>query len=856
MSWPPGELLPGRSLVPSSTAPTALIPEVTPLSGSELESARRAGEPAPAETAPSSEPPKRADALRDALGPLPPRLGNYELVAELGRGGMGVVYKAYRPELRSYFAVKVMRGATDGDPEAARRFQREAQVSARLRHPGIVPVHDVGVEGGRHYLAMEYVEGVGLDRVVEDPSRAGLARPSGRRLGAKRRGLRARDAARIGKEVAEAIDYAHRHGVVHRDLKPGNVLIDRDGRARVVDFGLAKLLHGSAADGMTRTTEAGTAIGTLAYMPPEQASGEAGGIDARTDVYSLGAMLYELVTGRLPFVAPTPLELLGKILTQEPFRPRDANPELAADLETIVLRAMEKTKSARYQDAAELAADLGRFLDGDAILAARTGLLSTAVRGLRRHPSMSAAVLVSAGVIFLLTGEIVRARMSREDAERRAVEGANAGAEAALDEARRCVGELASARAAVERPLVHPQPGALRRARVHLEELDGRARRALVTAANLSQRALGVRPGDARAGKTYLETLLVHAQAEAALERFDGAAAYLRLLDRFDARRLLAGEAAEVARRVEGWGTLSLSTEPAGAEASIQGFLADSMTWTERRALGATPTARAGFRMGSYVVTLAKQGFATTRVPVRMARNDDRAIPLELCPATAVPDGMVYVPGGACRLGNAAAGEVVREVDGFLLDRRETSCGEYKVFLDAQPAQVRGVRAPLWEGPPGARIDWSVRGELPEAVRVLPVHGLSWEDADAYASWAGKRLPAGVEWEKAARGADGRAFPWGESFEEGRASCAGSPGPEPSGLYPVDALEAGASPYGCLHMAGNVAEYVDDRPSAGVRVLRGGSLQEPAAGLHASAVATRAPDSKALWAGVRCAKDP
>ncbi|MBI3271113.1 MAG: protein kinase [Planctomycetes bacterium] len=374
-----------------------------------------------------------------AAGPPPAPLpvdrpfGKYHLIEELGRGGMGVVYKAWRADLRAHYALKVLLAGYDASPDTHERFRREAQASARLHHPGIVSVHDIGIEEGKAYYAMEYVQGESLYALLEDPGRAGLpAPPPARRTAtgigggrARRRGLAVRDAARIASEVAEAIEHAHRQGVIHRDLKPGNVLIDRDGRARVLDFGLAKLLEREQERDPQRVrdrvalsgvrTQTGVVMGTLVYMPPEQASGAVHQIDERTDVYALGAMLYEMVTGAPPFQADSDVELLGRVLSVDPLRPRARNPDVPPDLETIIQKAMAKEQDRRYRRAGELAADLHRFLVEEPILARPPSVTYRLSKWVVRRRGLVAAVLVLAAAGGVAGGAAWRVRRAEEE---------------------------------------------------------------------------------------------------------------------------------------------------------------------------------------------------------------------------------------------------------------------------------------------------------------------------------------------------------------------------------------------------------------------------------------------------------
>ena len=299
----------------------------------------------------------RANKPADAL----PQLGDFRIIREIGRGGMGVVYEAEQISLRRRVALKVLRFGAAGDPEAMQRFEQEARTVAHLHHTNIVPIFAVGCEQGVHYYAMQYIEGRSLAAVAQ--ASVSSQQP-----------LESLDVARWGFEAAEALAHAHLRGVIHRDVKPSNLLLDADGRIWLTDFGLARRL-----DEVTLTVT-GALLGTPRYMSPEQATAVQHPVDHRTDIYSLGATLYELATGQPVFDGETPHVLLSQIVNTEPVAPRRVRAELPRDLETIILKCLAKETSRRYASAAEMADDLRSLAQGRAIRARRPSLAERVAR--------------------------------------------------------------------------------------------------------------------------------------------------------------------------------------------------------------------------------------------------------------------------------------------------------------------------------------------------------------------------------------------------------------------------------------------------------------------------------------------
>ena len=338
-----------------------------------------------------------------SAGHLPPPIktfGDYEIIDEIARGGMGVVYKARQVSLNRLVAVKMILSGQLASDDDVRRFRAEAEAAANLRHPNIVAIYEVDEFEGQHYFSMEYVAGRSLSQMVREHP------------------LSPQKAARYVKTVAEAIHYAHGQGILHRDLKPSNVLIDEADEPRITDFGLAKRIGKDS-----ELTTSGAVVGTPSYMSPEQALG--GQVGPATDVYSLGAMLYDLVAARPPFRAESPLETLRQVRDCEPASLRVLNPRAPRDLETICLKCLAKDPQKRYASAADVAAELGRFLEGDPIRARPIGTLARVARWTKRHPLAAGVMMTIAVLLLLVTGATVSIARQLERQLRREVLASN-----------------------------------------------------------------------------------------------------------------------------------------------------------------------------------------------------------------------------------------------------------------------------------------------------------------------------------------------------------------------------------------------------------------------------------------------
>lgn len=341
---------------------------------------------------------------------IPVRLGKYLIDGEIARGGMGVVYKGRQEGLERVVAIKMLLGGFASDPQAVQRFHRESRAAAKLRHPNLVAIHEVGDFNGQPFFTMDYIEGKSLDGLLREapiPPRRG---------------------AEILLDAARGVHHAHEEGVIHRDIKPGNILLDREGKALVTDFGLAKDLDSKSMLSMT-----GDVFGTPAFMSPEQAEGRVREVDRQTDVYALGAVLYRILTGRAPFEGPTLAATIYKVVHEYTTEPARLDPRIPVDLSAVCMKALEKDKKARYATAEDFARDLERWLAGEAVTARPLGTAQRLGREARRQKkvllaagSVAALALVAIVILVFALGknelDLIEENLSRPELRKTALE--------------------------------------------------------------------------------------------------------------------------------------------------------------------------------------------------------------------------------------------------------------------------------------------------------------------------------------------------------------------------------------------------------------------------------------------------
>ncbi|HET7294671.1 MAG TPA: protein kinase [Vicinamibacteria bacterium] len=657
------------------------------------------------------------------------RLGPYEVVSPLGAGGMGEVYRARDPRLGRDVALKVLPQEFAGDAARRARFEQEARAASALNHPNIVTVHDIGSQGDVLYVAMELVEGRTLrEMLAEGP-------------------MPPRHLLDVATQIADGLAKAHQAGIVHRDLKPDNVVVSQDGHVKILDFGLAKHVSasvGTAASALSAAgtldrplTEAGTLLGTVAYMSPEQAQGKP--VDTRSDVFSLGTVLYELSTGRRPFGGDNSVSILSSILRDSPAPVTTLAPSVPAPLDRIIRHCLEKEAAARYPTAAPLREELRTLRDELLSDPARPGARPGPTRRGRIALAAAAAVLVAAVATWWF-GRSARERWVRTEA-------------------------LPQLEAVVER----------------IQGLEE--------------------------GRESWDAFVLARRVEAATS---GEPALERLRPKFTR-------------------SITITSDPPGA--SVDAWYYDEPD-AAPVAIGTTPLQQIAYPRGFTRVRLTLPGRATVDDVIWNFGLVGDTWSYRLPAPGEVPDGMVLVPAGAFELYLPGLDHLKEEpTTAFLMDRHEVSQREYKRFVDAGGyGDPKYWREPFVEG--GRRLGWNEAmarftdrtgrpgpatwevGSYPEGGGDLPVAGVSFYEAAAYAAWAGKSLPTIFHWNRVAfTVASSRIVPL---------SNLASKAPVPVGTT------KSMSRFGVSDLAGNVREWTwNESGSGGSRFILGGGFSDP-----------------------------
>jgi serine/threonine protein kinase/formylglycine-generating enzyme required for sulfatase activity len=723
--------------------------------------------------------------------------GRYQIIEQIGAGGMGEVYLAEDTHLERKIALKILPESVAHDEERMRRFVREAKSASALNHPNIITIYEIGETDHTHFIAIEYIEG----ETLRERLKGSL--------------LNIKSALEIAIQVAGALDAAHRAGIVHRDVKPENVMIRPDGLVKILDFGVAKLSEPPALAGLNDSeaataikayTTPGMIIGTTAYMSPEQARGLA--VDARTDVWSLGVVLYEMAAGRRPFEGQTTSDVISSILQKEPPALMLFSAEADARLDEIVTKALTKDKEERYQSAKDLFIDLKRLKHHRDVEAEIERTNPTKLRS--TQGAQSSGISKSISPPGSLGVEITGNQTANQTI-------------------------VADKRITID----------------STQEKSGSKRIVAIVMAAVLLASIAVWVVWHRRNLSWARRQVPR------IEALSSNGNYFAAYDlATETQKYLPNDPAITRLMPTISDTLTVTSEPSGAQVYLKRFSPDAAgNFPPRQLVGTTPIRDLRIARGQYLLYVEKDGFAKTAQTISgtLLRGGGMTsvpppltIEQKLLAADKVPNGMTLVMGGDYRLRAwARLTDAKVHLDDFLIDQYEVSNQGYKEFINAGGYLkkqywtypfIKDGKTLTWEegiqefkdrtGLPGPR-NWSSQN-FPEGKGKYPVTDISWYEAAAYAAFRGKQLPTIFQWEKAAR--NGRVagptnyMPWGLFYPgdslEWRANF------EREATIPVDSFEFGMSPFGAYNMAGNVSEWCLNETSEGF-ISAGGAWGEP-----------------------------
>ncbi|MCI0392058.1 MAG: SUMF1/EgtB/PvdO family nonheme iron enzyme [Acidobacteria bacterium] len=854
--------------------------------------------------------------------------GKYGYLGEIASGGMGRIILVKDRNLRRHVAMKLIGDDGRKTKSQSDRFLAEAQTTGQLEHPNIVPIHDLGIlPDGRCFFTMKLVRGETLREVFDQLARGG------RRVAKKYSQLRLLS---IFQQIANGLGFAHSRGVIHRDLKPDNIMLGEFGEVLILDWGLAKLKHPQSAsdsawgeadygDGLLNAidshevakTKIGTVAGTAGYMAPEQARGDVDRLDERTDIYALGGMLYELLTGSLPYNQANARDRVDAAAEETPIetptaRLRKTDPLAAVriprELAAIAMKALAPAPAERYASAQEFGDEIQRYLEGRPVLACSETTIQRAMKWARRNRAMVgatvavvcaliiAAVSVRAfirhSMISNYTGEaqsIVEAAGSEREAQmqripqvdandpyadltkKRAADSIDEKYTERLEKAAEYYSRVfdydpanATARAELARIYMEMWRAAVRRNQPELMAAYARDVAAYAGADEYQSRYQNEIDGDGKLSLTAGDV-----KAEVFIFRFAETGRWNRLTPapyRFNERKIDETALAEA--------SASLRMAGDGRDGrSIYHLIFDAKYGHK---LGATPLQLESMPVGSYLLVLRAPGYEDLRLPVTLARLKDLKLDVKMVRAGARPAGFTYVPSVFAKVGGPSAGAqwlngAWKPVGAFFIQTHEVTFGEYEEYLKGLIAEGRTgeavQRLPRDFGftylqIAGGQIKSHAR--LTQGWRKWPVRGVSWIDAQAYIAWRRRRdgvsyrLPTDLEWEVAARGTDGRRYTWGEVFWPQAARLSLGYGAM-TNLQVNQAQRKGEfadeSVFGVWDLTGSQAEWVADefQGRAGERVLRGNAWALQPVGLEAAFRTSGPPDYFHATTGFRLA---